>query len=112
MMPDSRHVNFSRLLPPVLALTLAWALFVRNIGLESMWYDEHISWSIARSTTFGDFLGRWPLGTGHPPFYFATLWAWIKWTGSHDILIMRLTAAIPMLLAVAFDVWNKRRARG
>ena len=95
-------MTFFRLVPPVLALLVAWALFIRNIGLESMWYDEHISWSLASSDTFADFLGRWPYGTGHPPFYFATLWAWLKWTGSVDMGIMRLTAALPSLVAVAF----------
>src|SRR5690606_26333520 len=102
IMSETRSMTFFRLVPPVLALLVAWALFIRNIGLESMWYDEHISWSLASSDTFADFLGRWPYGTGHPPFYFATLWAWLKWTGSVDMGIMRLTAALPSLVAVAF----------
>lgn len=96
------------LFPPLLALLFVWAVFVRHLGLESMWYDENISWSVAISPTLGDFFGQWPLGTGHPPLYFFTLWAWIKWTGNVDLLVMRLSATIPMLLAVA---WTYRLGR-
>lgn len=92
---------FFLLLPPIVILLVAWAVFIRHLGLESMWYDENISWWLATRPTLGDLLAQWPLGTGHPPFYFATLWAWIKWTGSADLTVMRLSSTIPMLLTVA-----------
>lgn len=97
-----RRNRFVLLLPPVLALLFVWAVFIRNIGLESMWYDENISWWLARSATLGDLLAQWPLGTGHPPLSFVWLWGWMKWTGTEDLLVMRLAVALPMLLAVAF----------
>ena len=102
MKPARQSRSFIRLLLPLLALLFAWAVFVRHIGLESLWYDENISWWLATRPTPGDLLAQWPLGTGHPPLYFAWLWTWIKWTGSVDLTVMRLSAAIPMLLAVAF----------
>jgi hypothetical protein len=102
-MTFTRHSQaLFRLIVPVLALLFAWAVFVRNIGLESLWYDENISWWLATRPTLGELLAQWPLGTGHPPLYFLSLWGWIRWAGSVDLTVMRLSAVIPMLLAVAF----------
>lgn len=85
-------------------LLLAWALFVTHIGLESMWYDEAISWEMARPATLLGLMDKYPLGTGHPPFYFMWLWVWVHVTGSEHWLVMRLSSALPMLLAVALTM--------
>lgn len=85
----------------LIALLLGWTLFTYNLDLESLWMDEYISWSLADSTTLGDLLGKYPEATAHPPGYFVWLWAWIHVTGSHHLFVLRLTAAIPALLAVA-----------
>ncbi len=99
--PSARRISWWWLLP-VAVLLLAWWVFITHLGSESMWYDEGISWRLAAtSPTFGDLLAQWPLGTGHPIGNFLWIWLWIKWTGSQDLFVMRLTASIPMLLAVA-----------
>jgi hypothetical protein len=89
-------------------------MFVTHIGLESIWYDEAVSWNMARPPTLLNLMARYPLGTGHPPVYFMWAWLWVHWTGSEHWIIMRLTAALPMLLAVAMTYrvgyeWFKSR---
>ncbi len=111
---STRRISWWWLLP-LAVLLLAWWIFITHLGLESMWYDEGISWRLAAtSPTFGDLLAQWPLGTGHPIGNFLWLWLWIKLTASQNLFVMRLTASIPMLLAVAFTyrlglVWFRSR---
>lgn len=79
---------------------LAWGLYLTHLDSESLWYDEWFSWNygvmnpldMVRETAYLDV---------HPPVYYLWTGAWIRYTGSEDVFVMRLTSVIPAVLAVA-----------
>jgi hypothetical protein len=82
-------------------------MFITHLDFRSMWIDESYSWRISR-------LGPVTLiqdtaGDVHPPFYYLTLWAWMTWTRGENLFLIRMTAAIPALLAVAVVMRLGRR---
>jgi uncharacterized membrane protein len=100
--PAKKLPAFRLVLAAAAVCWLAWLMFVVHLDTRSMWIDESYSWRISR-------LGPVTLiqdtaGDVHPPLYYLTLWAWMAWTGSEDLFMMRLTAAIPALLAVAIVI--------
>lgn len=94
---------------------LAWAIFVFHLDYESMWIDEHYSWRISRLGPTA--LVELTASDVHPPLYYLWLWVWLTWTGADNLFVMRLTAVIPAVLAVAFAYrlgvdWLKSRWAG
>jgi hypothetical protein len=88
-----------RLLVVASVCLLAWMMFVVHLGYESMWSDEWFSWMYAVEGPLR--LVRDTANDVHPPFYYLLLSGWVALTGSQNLFVMRLTAAIPALLAVA-----------
>lgn len=86
------------LLLGVAACWLGWLLFVVNLDAESIWYDEWITWEYSRQGPAA-FIN--PEVTIHPPVYYLWVWAWMGWTQSDDVLVMRLSSVIPAVIAVA-----------
>lgn len=86
---------------PVGVLLLAWAVMLHHLALESMWYDEWITWDYSRSGPIGLLQA-----TGedvHPPLYYLWVWLWMTVTGSQNLFVLRLSAVIPALLSVALS---------
>lgn len=88
-----------RLLLPVGVCLLAWVMSVVHLGYESMWSDEWFSWMYAVEGPLR--LVRDTANDVHPPFYYLLLSGWVSLTGSQNLFVMRLTAAVPAVLAVA-----------
>ncbi|HLY28851.1 MAG TPA: glycosyltransferase family 39 protein [Aggregatilineales bacterium] len=82
-----------------LVCLLAWVIFVSHLSYESMWIDETTTLRMERSGLFG--LVQETAVDVHPPVYYMTVWAWVNWTGSENLFMIRLSSAIPALLAVA-----------
>jgi len=99
---SKKQLSLRLILPAILLCLLAWTIFVVNLDYRSMWIDEHYSWRISRLGPLA--LVQDTAGDVHPPLYYLWLWAWMTWTGSEDLFMMRLTAAIPAVLAVAFVI--------
>ncbi|MBC7811494.1 MAG: hypothetical protein H7175_10120, partial [Burkholderiales bacterium] len=77
-------------LPMVGVCLLAWLMFLHHLGARSMWYDEWITWSFAKQPDIWGFVSRYPEGSGHPPLLYAYVWAWVRYTGTQDLFVMRL----------------------
>ncbi len=82
-------------------LLLAWGMMLYNLALESLWYDEWITWDFSRQGPVG--LTHATADDVHPPLYYVWVWLWLTLTGSEHVFVMRLTSAIPALLAVALS---------
>ncbi|HEX2906440.1 MAG TPA: glycosyltransferase family 39 protein, partial [Phototrophicaceae bacterium] len=94
---------------------LGWFMFVHHLRYESMWTDEWFSWQYSQMGPLE--LTRSTAQDVHPPLYYTLLWLWTSLSGSQDLLVMRLTAAFPALLAVAVGYrlgcdWFKSRWAG
>jgi hypothetical protein len=100
--PAKKNPTFRLVLGAAAVCWLAWMMFVVHLDTRSMWIDESYSWRISRLGPVA--LIQDTAGDVHPPFYYLTLWAWMALTGSEDLFMMRLTAAIPALLAVAIVI--------
>lgn len=92
-------------------LLVGWALMLHGLDAASMWFDEDYSWRISREGVLA--LTELTAQDVHPPVYYYTLWAWLTWTGTENLFVMRLNAAIPALLAVALTfrlgmLWLRR----
>lgn len=72
----------------MIAPVLLIALILRFIGLDqSLWLDEGINVSFARSLSYHDLALNYSLGDFHPPLYHLILKAWITIFGSSEISI-------------------------
>jgi uncharacterized membrane protein len=80
---------------------LAWLLFIYNLGRESMWHDEWITWEFVQQPDIAAFFSGFPFSTTHPPLNFLWSWLWVKFMGTYEIQTMRLEAVILATLAVA-----------
>jgi mannosyltransferase len=80
---------------------LAWLLFIYNLGRESMWHDEWITWEFVQQPDIAAFFSGFPLSTTHPPLNFLWAWLWVKYVGTYELQVMRLEAVILATLAVA-----------
>lgn len=95
-MQKTTHLGW--ILAAAAACWLGWMMFVTNLDAESIWYDEWITWNVSRQ---GPAAMVDSLMTQHPPVYYLWVWSWMQWTQSDDVFVMRLTAVIPAVLAVA-----------
>lgn len=91
--------RLSRILVVVVACLVGWGIIVYNLHLESMWTDEWFSWMYSQMNPFD--LTRATAQDVHPPLYYLSVWLWTGISGSQTLLVMRLTAAFPALLAIA-----------
>jgi hypothetical protein len=82
-------------------LALAWLVMLHHLARESIWYDEWITWDYSRRGPVG--LTQATAQDVHPPLYYVWVWLWLSITGSEDVFVMRLSSAIPGLLAVALS---------
>jgi hypothetical protein len=89
------------LLPATGVCLLAWLLFIYNLGRESMWHDEWITWEFVQQPDIAAFFSAFPNSTTHPPLNFLWSWLWVKFTGTYELPIMRLESVIVATLAVA-----------
>ncbi len=80
---------------------LAWLLFIYNLGRESMWHDEWITWEFVQQPDIAAFFSGFPNSTTHPPLNFLWAWLWVKFVGTYELQVMRLEAVILATLAVA-----------
>lgn len=96
-MPNFAHLRW--LLLGAAACWLGWLLFVVHLDAESLWYDEWFTWEYSRQGPMA--LVNATANDVHPPAYYLWVWAWMQWTQSDDVFVMRLSSAIPAVLSVA-----------
>jgi len=65
-----------------------------------MWYDEWLSWQWSQMNPVAMTIDTAQQG-GHPPTYYAFLWAWTRLTMTQDLSVMRLPSVFFGVLAVA-----------
>jgi hypothetical protein len=103
--PEPRRTRQARTLIGLLAAAgmclLAWLLFIYNLGRESMWHDEWITWEFVQQPDIVAFFSGFPFSTTHPPLNFLWSWLWVKFMGTYELQTMRLEAVILATLAVA-----------
>lgn len=98
-----------------------WAAIVIGVALRmivtrSIWVDEAISIQQAQ-LPFAQMIVTLREDDVHPPLFAVVLWALVHVTGSTSEWVVRLpslvagTAFIPVLYAMARDLWDRRTAR-
>jgi len=88
-----------RIFVAALICAFAWAIFIAGIDDRGVYQDERYSWELGSRDPLG--LVRETATDVHPPLYYLWLHTWMRWVGSDNLLVIRLSAAIPALLAVA-----------
>lgn len=79
---------------------LGFGLAVADLEHRSMWYDEWLSWNWSQMNPVVMARDTADAG-GHPPTYYAFLWAWTRLTGTQHLGMMRYSSALFGVLAVA-----------
>ncbi|MEO8393355.1 MAG: hypothetical protein ABI700_10225 [Chloroflexota bacterium] len=88
-----------RLLVGALICLFAWAAFTVGLDSRGIYQDERYSWDLGQLSAFE--LVRETANDVHPPVFYLWLDAWMRTIGSEKLFVIRLTATIPALLAVA-----------
>lgn len=96
---NSRRWNNLPWLLMLAVLLVGWLMGLYRLALESMWYDEWITWDFSRRGPIGLTLAT--IDDVHPPLYYLWVWVWMTFTHSQNLFVMRMTATIPALLTVA-----------
>lgn len=96
-----------------LAVALGLALRLLQLNFQPLWWDEGYSVFFA-TRDFGAMLARTAVDI-HPPLYYALMQVWRVGFGTSDVAFRLLsvaigTAAIPLLYAVAHELFNRRVA--
>jgi uncharacterized membrane protein len=84
-----------------LVLFLASALRVLEIGSESFWMDEYVTWYSLERSSFHEMIAK-SLFVGHYPFYFILIRAYSWVFGASDVSL-RLFSAVFGVLIVYFS---------
>ncbi len=87
--PEPSLRNRSTALAFVLAVAAAMALY--RLGDKSMWFDESVSWFIARMSTH-DFLHTLRYDEANMPLYYAALRGWISLNTDSETWVRMLSA--------------------
>jgi len=77
----------------------AWGVFLSNLDTRSIYQDERYSWEVAQQDALG--VTRETATDVHPPLYYLWLSAWMRFSGGQQLFVLRLSATIPALLAIA-----------
>lgn len=100
------------LLPHLLLLTLLGLLIrLPNLGRDSLWFDEAISY-LAAQLTVGDIFSN-ALQSSHPPLYYFFLGVWMQLVPDSDVALRSLSVLwnlllIPLIGYFAFDLFGKK----
>lgn len=95
----SSSFRYTQLVAGALLCLFAWAVFISGIDSRGIYQDERYSWELGQRSALD--LVRETATDVHPPLYYLWLSAWMRFTGSEALLVIRLSAALPALLAVA-----------
>ena len=112
--PPAGWSRVTSLWPLFLAIALGVAL--RMVVTRSIWVDEAISVQQAQ-LSFDHMMTTLRQDDVHPPLFAALLWALVHATGDTAEWVVRLpslvagVAFIPVLYAMARDLWDRRTAR-
>ncbi len=87
----------------LVAAGLAWY----RLGDKSLWFDESVSWFIARMST-SDFLHTLRYDEANMPLYYAALRAWIGLNGDSETWIRLLSAACGIGTVAALYALGRR----
>ena len=79
---------------------VAFGLATYDLEFRSMWYDEWLSWNWSQMNPIAMTIDTAKQG-GHPPTYYAFLWAWTRLTMTEQISAMRLSSTLFGVLTVA-----------
>jgi uncharacterized membrane protein len=99
-----------------LFLAMAIGVVLRTLVTRSIWVDEAISVQQAQ-LSFHDMITTLRKHDVHPPFFATLLWLMVHLTGSTAEWVVRLpsliagTAFVPVMYAMARDLWDRRTAR-
>jgi mannosyltransferase len=63
-------------------IMLAFALRVYHLPVQSLWYDEGVSWYLTRMSWPA--LTLWTANDIQPPLYYYLLWLWVRLVGSSE----------------------------
>jgi Dolichyl-phosphate-mannose-protein mannosyltransferase len=97
---DARELRRAALwLSPMVLCALAGWVFMSDLDAESLWYDEYFTWNFSTQpfSVFWEEMSR----DVHPPLYYLLMRAWVAFSGSQTLFVMRLSSALIALLAVA-----------
>jgi len=95
-----------------LCLLLAFALRVWQLGAQSLWYDEGVSWHLAARLPLGDMLW-WTATDIQPPLYYLLLRPWLLLAGDSEFALRFPSLffgvlTVPLLAVVARRLFGPR----
>lgn len=93
---------------------LAFGLRTWLLGGPSLWYDEGVSWSLAR-LPLPDMLARLAAADFNPPLYLAMLHFWLPMAGESEYALRFMSAlagvlGVPLCWVLARQIFRSRRA--
>ena len=94
-------------------LLLALALRVYRLPVQSVWYDEGVSWYLTRTSLPA--LTLWTAQDIQPPLYYYLLWFWVRLVGTSEYALRFPsvyfgTLSVPLLWVAARRLWGQRAA--
>lgn len=95
----------------ILIIVLAIGLRLINIGRDSIWFDEAISYLTA-NFSINEILNN-TTKSAHPPFYYLLLHFWLKLSTNSDITLRFLSVLlnvllIPVVYLLTLDLFDRR----
>lgn len=69
----------------IVLLLLAFALRAYQLAVQSLWYDEAISWYLTQMTL--PQLTEWTAKDIQPPLYYYLLWLWVRLAGTSEFAL-------------------------
>ena len=94
-------------------VALAAVLRLVTVGLESLWFDEAVSYLAAMLPVFSILNNA--VQSSHPPLYYLLLHLWMQWVPNTDLAARLLGLSydlflIPVVYLLACELGNERRA--
>ena len=92
-------ISFGTILSIAAICLLGWLVSIFHLSYESMWIDEAQTLTTSSQGIFQ--LVQTIAKDVHPPIYFLWVHFWLNFVGSDNLFILRLSSAVPGIIAVA-----------
>ncbi len=97
---NNPRARLGAIMAATLVCLLAWTVFILHVDYEGMRLDEDYTWQLGRTDPLS-IIRTLTVDDTHAPLHYIWVWAWIRYTASEELLVMRLSSILPALLAVA-----------